>query len=71
MTTLLLAADQTTIDLTRAIERELLRLARLHEAAAAREAALVPYWAPCPDSVVGHRCAATLLREDAGRLSRG
>jgi hypothetical protein len=50
------------------VTRELLRLARASEEYAVTEAARVPYWAPCPDSVVAHRAAARVLREDAARL---
>ena len=61
--------DVATPDLTRALGRELRRLARQHETEAATEAARAPYWAPCPDSVVGHRAVAALLREDAALLA--
>ncbi|WP_109509204.1 hypothetical protein [Nocardioides speluncae] len=47
------------------LRRELLLLAGREDIAAAQEAALVPYWAPCPASVVGHRAAARALREAA------
>jgi hypothetical protein len=50
------------------LRRELLRLAAIEESLATAEAARVPYWAPCPDSVSGHRAAARALREDAERL---
>jgi hypothetical protein len=52
------------------LQRELLALAKAHDDAAARQAAAVPYWAPCPAEVSGHRAAASLLREDAARLER-
>ena len=61
--------DTATPDLTHALGRELRRLARQHETAAATEAARAPYWAPCPDSVVRHRAVAALLREDAALLA--
>ncbi|UUW89464.1 hypothetical protein [Pimelobacter simplex] len=58
----------TSVDPVRALVRqELLRLADLEEAAAAREATSVPYWAPCPATVHGHRAAALALRADAER----
>lgn len=50
-----------------ALRRELLRLAAQLDEMAALEAARSPYWAPCPDSVVGHREAARVLRDDADR----
>lgn len=37
-------------------------LAAEEEAAAASEAAQVPYWCSCPESVIGHRAAAKALR---------
>lgn len=46
----------------------LLELARREDEMAAREAATTPYWAPCPDSVVGRRAAASALRAEADRL---
>ena len=55
--------------LSRALRRELLRLARVEEDLAADEAARVPYWASCPPSVHGHRAAALALRADADRLT--
>jgi hypothetical protein len=51
-----------------ALRRELHRLARVEEDRAANEAATVPYWAPCPASVEGHRMAAAALRADADAL---
>ena len=51
-----------------ALRAELLRLAALEESRATAEAAKVPYWAPCPASVSGHRAAAQALRDDAQRL---
>ena len=35
---------------------------------AAHEASRLPYWEPCPPSVVGHRAAAKTLRAEAERL---
>jgi len=46
----------------------LLELARRHEDIAHAEAAAVPYWAPQPTSVSGHRAAASTLRFEADRL---
>ena len=46
----------------------LLDIASDEESAAAREAAGVPYWAPCPPSVVAGRTAASVLRERAASL---
>ncbi len=60
--------DGAPTDLTTALRWELLRLAALEETYAATEAALVPYWVPCPASVYGHRAAADALRENADRL---
>ena len=54
--------------LLQALRRELLRLADAEDQLAAGEAARVPYWSPCPSSVIGHRTAARVLREDADRL---
>jgi hypothetical protein len=46
----------------------LLDLARREDDLAAREAASTPYWGPCPDSVVGRRSAAAVLRAEADEL---
>ena len=43
-------------------------LARRQDELAAHEAAGVPYWAPCPPSVLGHRTAAAALRAEAHAL---
>jgi hypothetical protein len=51
-----------------AVRRELLRIAHHEEDLAAAEAAAVPYWAPCPASVPGHRAAAAALRSQADLL---
>ena len=56
-------------DVSRILRRLLLSLAREQEDTAAREAALVPYWKPCPHSVIGIRVAARVLREAAEALS--
>lgn len=55
-------------DLVSALCRELFRMAKAEEDRAAAEAALTPYWAPCPVSVLAHRAAAQALRADAHRL---
>lgn len=51
-----------------ALLRELYRLVEAEEARASAEAASVPYWARCPESVTARRAAARVLREDAERL---
>ncbi|GCD88157.1 hypothetical protein [Nocardioides sp. LS1] len=43
----------------------LLELARHQDDLAATEAAVTPYWSPCPPSVLGHRTAAAALRAQA------
>jgi hypothetical protein len=50
------------------VRRALLRLAAREDNLAAAEAALVPYWAPHPPSVLGHRTAAAALRSEADQL---
>lgn len=55
-------------ELLRVLRAELLRLADHEDDRAATEAATVPYWAPCSPSVIGHRTAATVLRENAVTL---
>jgi hypothetical protein len=50
------------------LRRELLQLARQEDDLASDEGAAVPYWAPCPPSVQGHRAAAVALREAADRV---
>ena len=50
------------------LRKELLHLAQVEQDVAAQESARVPYWAPCPASVAGHRAAARVLRADADRL---
>ena len=50
------------------LRRLLYSLASEQDAAAAQEAALVPYWKPCPHSVIGIRAAARALREAADAL---
>jgi hypothetical protein len=46
----------------------LLDLARREDNIAHSEAAAVPYWAPHPPSVIGHRAAANALRSEADRF---
>jgi hypothetical protein len=46
----------------------LIELARREDNIALSEAADVPYWAPHPTSVIGHRAAAEILRSEADRL---
>jgi hypothetical protein len=48
----------------------LLDLARREDDIAHTEAATVPYWAPHPASVIGHRAAARSLRFEADRFLR-
>jgi hypothetical protein len=52
----------------RTVQRMLLRLALVQDERAASEAAQVPYWSPCPDSVLARRTAAEVLRECADQL---
>ena len=64
--------DETTPlsrELARELRRVLLSLARTEEEIALSQAAAVPYWAPCPASVYGHRAAARALRIDADRFA--
>lgn len=58
-----------TSDLIDALTHALLELARREDDLAAAEAASVPYWAPCPPSVYGHRAAAEALRGEAASLT--
>lgn len=62
--------DTTALDIQvlDVLRRELRRLATREDELASSEAAQVPYWAPTPTSVLGHRAAATALREDADKL---
>ena len=48
-----------------AVRATLFRLADAQERIAAAEAALVPYWKPCPEGVTGARAAARALRAAA------
>jgi len=68
MTTIDQAGSATAPEVVTALRHELLRLAAREDAAALAAAASVPYWAPCPSSVVGHQAAAVALR-DAARLA--
>lgn len=56
------------VEVSRVLRHVLIRLAEEQEAAAAEEAAHVPYWKPCPHSVIGVRIAARALREAAEHL---
>jgi hypothetical protein len=56
---------QVPEELARETRRVLLAIARHEDELANREAAKVPYWAPTPVSVQGHRAAAEALRADA------
>jgi hypothetical protein len=53
---------------TARLRQALLEIARSEDEMACAEAALVPYWAPQPPSVGGHRFAAGALRSEAHRL---
>lgn len=57
--------------LNRGMRSLLLELARREDDLAAREAATIPYWAPCPESVVGRRMAAIVLRAEADTFLAG
>ena len=57
--------DTTT---TTRLCQALLEIARREDDMACAEAALVPYWAPQPPSVSGHRHAARALRSEADSL---
>ena len=50
------------------LRRVLLEMARREDDIACAEAAGVPYWAPPPPSVNGHRLAGGALRSAADRL---
>jgi hypothetical protein len=66
-----MSTDSIAGPLAALLRRELLRLARSEDDRAADEAAKVPYWAPYPPSVQGHRSAAAILRADADRFLAG
>jgi hypothetical protein len=55
-------------DVRRLVRMQLLKLADEEDERASDEAAQVPYWAPIPHSVSGHRAAATALRRAADDL---
>ena len=55
-------------EISRILRQLLYSLADDQDAAAAKEAAEVPYWKPCPHSVIGIRAAARALREAADAL---
>jgi len=57
-----------SLELITALCRELVALAKHEDDLAAAEAALTPYWSPCPPTVLGHRAAARALREDLDRF---
>jgi hypothetical protein len=50
------------------LRRALLRLAKAEIDLAAEESARVPYWEPCPSSVVAHRAAAQALLVEADSM---
>lgn len=62
---------ETRQDLTLAtqVRTVLLRLAKVENDLAADEAANVPYWRPCPSSVLERRAAARALLREADALS--
>jgi hypothetical protein len=49
----------------------LVDLAGTEDSLACQESAAVPYWAPTPESAVGHRLAAIALRARAEALRMG
>ena len=60
-----------TIATSTAVRAILLKLAKSQDDLAAQAAAAVPYWTPCPPTILGHRAAANALREQADEfLSR-
>jgi hypothetical protein len=61
--------ERLDCEVARRLRRVLARLASEQETAAAQLAAVVPYWKPCPDSVIGFRAAARVLREAAESFS--
>lgn len=63
------AADALDVKTTLTLKRILIRLASDLDSAAASEAAQVPYWKACPDSVRGRRAAARALRATADSLA--
>jgi hypothetical protein len=71
MTAILSSIDAGAIesDVASLLRQELLQLAVEQEKLADAEAAKVPYWAPSPPCVEGHRSAAAALRADADRFT--
>jgi hypothetical protein len=61
-------ADQLDRETALTVQRILNHLAEEADNAAAMEAAQVPYWKACPDSVRGSRAAARALRAAAESL---
>lgn len=57
--------ENTRSEILTAVCHELLALAKCEDDTAADEASVVPYWAPLPASVDGHRAAARTLRQAA------
>lgn len=55
-------------EVARALRRLLVALAEEQDLAAAQEAASLPYWKPCPPSLLGTRAAARVLREAAAKV---
>lgn len=55
-------------EISQILRRLLYSLANQQDSAAAEQAAVVPYWKPCPHSVIGIRAAARALREAADAL---
>ena len=63
--------DQVMTPTWRQLREILLELARQEDEIALAEAAAVPYWAPHPPSVLGHRVAARALRTEADCFLQG
>ena len=61
-------AEPLDLETARTVRRILMRLADAQENEAANEAAQIPYWQACPDSVRGSRAAARALRAVAESL---
>ena len=57
------------LDSATSLRRSLLRLAAEEDTRADEEAARIPYWEPCPVSVLGHRRAASALRIEADKVA--
>jgi hypothetical protein len=58
-------------EVLRRLVRELHRVARRESELADLEAAAVPYWRPCPVTVLAHRAAAQAIYQQAAALDRG